>query len=87
MAPEQANGDLAAIGPATDVYALGVILYELLARRRPFEGPGDTAILDQIRTEQPKALRVLRRDVPANLETICLKCLEKAPRDRYHTRE
>ena len=82
MAPEQI-GEPAKIGPATDVYGLGVILYELLTRRRPFEGPGDARILEQIRTEEPTPPLALRKDLPLDLDTVCLKCLQKNPRDRY----
>ena len=84
MAPEQI-GEPAKIGPATDVYGLGVILYELLTRRRPFEGPGDARILDQIRTEEPTPPLTVRKDLPLDLDTVCLKCLQKNPRDRYQS--
>jgi serine/threonine protein kinase len=83
MAPEQIRCDSASVGPAADVWALGVILYELLARRRPFEGPGEQAYRDQICGQDPIAPHVFRRDLPRGLETVCLKCLEKSPRDRY----
>jgi WD40 repeat protein/tRNA A-37 threonylcarbamoyl transferase component Bud32 len=85
MAPEQAAGDLAAIGPATDVYGLGTILYELLAGRAPFGGAGDVQTLRQVLDEDPVALRKLRRDVPIDLEAISLKCLAKQPERRYAT--
>jgi serine/threonine protein kinase len=85
MAPEQTRGDLALIGPATDVYALGVILFELVTRRLPFEGPGVAALFDQIRYQPPPRLSAFRRDVPPDLETVCLACLEKRPRDRYQS--
>jgi serine/threonine protein kinase len=85
MSPEQIRGDSASVGPAADIWALGVILYELLTRRRPFEGPDEQAYRDQICGKDPIAPRVLRRDLPRGLETVCLKCLEKSPSDRYLT--
>jgi serine/threonine protein kinase len=85
MAPEQIRGESAAIAPASDVWALGVILYELMVGRRPFEGPGDAAFRDQICNRDPVAPRSLRRDVPRGLEIVCLRCLEKSPRDRYQS--
>jgi WD40 repeat protein len=83
MAPEQAAGRTDQIGPGADVYALGVILYELLAGRPPFKGatPMDTVRL--ITSEEPKPLRSIRPDVPRDLEAICSKCLEKEPAARY----
>ena len=83
MAPEQVRGDHTAIGPRTDVYALGVILYEMLSGRVPFNGPGEIVLLDQILKAEPMSLRALRRDVPANLETICRKAMAKEPSRRY----
>src|SRR4051812_45004020 len=83
MAPEQAAGRAREIGPARDIYALGAILYELLTGRPPFRGetPLDTVLL--VVSEVPVPLRRLQPKVPRDLETICLKCLEKEPRHRY----
>ena len=81
MAPEQAAGRSRDIGPASDTYALGVILYELLTGRTPFQGT-TMEVLDQVRHAAPLLPRRLEPEIPANLETICLKCLEKEPAKR-----
>jgi WD40 repeat protein len=83
MAPEQADSRLADIGPHTDVYALGVVLYEILTARPPFQGSNDVDTVHQVLTAEPLAPRRLRPDVPRDLETICVKCLEKEPTRRY----
>jgi hypothetical protein len=83
MAPEQTGGRAQEIGPATDVYGLGAILYELLSGRPPFRGEDLVAVLMWVRTEPPAPPRQLQPDVPADLEAICLRCLAKAPADRY----
>jgi WD40 repeat protein/serine/threonine protein kinase len=83
MAPEQAQGRGHEIGPATDVYALGAILYELLTGRPPFQGVMPLDIQLRVICEEPLPLRRLQPALARDLETICLKCLEKEPHRRY----
>jgi serine/threonine-protein kinase len=83
MAPEQARGDWPAVGPATDVYALGVILYELLAGWTPFTAPTRAAILSQVCCREPVPPSRLQPGVPKELETICLRCLRKQASQRH----
>jgi tRNA A-37 threonylcarbamoyl transferase component Bud32/tetratricopeptide (TPR) repeat protein len=85
MAPEQAAGRNDRIGPATDVYALGNLLYECLTGRVPFLAAIVVETLDQIRTADPPPPRRFQPSVPRDLETIALKCLAKEPEKRYAT--
>jgi serine/threonine protein kinase len=85
MAPEQAVGKMREIGPRTDIYALGAILYELLTGCPPFKGESLLETLDQVRSLPPRPPRERCADVPLELETICLRCLAKSPEDRPTT--
>lgn len=84
MAPEQARGESQAADARTDIYAMGVVFYEMLAGERPFRGRPD-AILRQILENSPPAPRRFQQDIPSHLVQICLKCLEKLPDDRFQS--
>src|SRR5262245_7431045 len=85
MAPEQAGGRSREIGPATDIYALGAILYELLTGRPPFAGTNDLETLQLLVHDEPVSPSRLRPRVPRDLEHIRVQCLQKEPRRRYAT--
>jgi eukaryotic-like serine/threonine-protein kinase len=81
--PEQADGRFAEIGPHSDVYSLGAILYQLLTGRPPFQGETMQEILRQVQGAPPVPPRKLNPSMPPDLQTICLKCLQKEPARRY----
>ena len=83
MSPEQATGRHDGIGPATDVYALGTLLYECLTGQVPFVATSVVETLQRIHTEEPLSPRRLQPAIPRDLETICLHCLHKEPTRRY----
>jgi len=85
MAPEQAEGHNSQVGPAADIYALGSILYELLVGRPPFRANSPNDTIRQVIGQDPVPPRQLEPRVPHDLETICLKCLEKDPARRFAT--
>jgi serine/threonine-protein kinase len=85
MAPEQAEGKIKQIGPRSDLYALGGILYELLTGRPPFRSASILDTLQQVRTQDPIPPSQFEPKLPRDLETICLKCLQKDPAKRYAT--
>ena len=85
MAPEQASGVFSRVGPAADIYSLGAILYELLAGRPPFLANDSVQTLMMLMFEEPVPPRMLNAAIPHDLQTICLKCLEKKPSRRFET--
>ena len=85
MSPEQALGHVQAAGPETDIYSLGAILYELLTGRPPFLGATVLDTLSLIRDQDAVPPRQLQPSTPADLETVCLHCLNKSPQNRYPT--
>src|SRR5262249_50214528 len=83
MSPEQARGEWKAVGPASDVYSLGALLYHLVTGRPPFAAETLTKLFSMITDNDPIAPRLLNPALPRDLETICLKCLEKTTARRY----
>jgi serine/threonine-protein kinase len=85
MAPEQARGEIHNIGPAADTYALGAMLYEMLTGRAPFIAAGVMETVMKVLKEEPVPPSQLRAKLPPDLETVCLKCLQKEPHRRYES--
>jgi serine/threonine-protein kinase len=83
MSPEQARGEAVGAGPSTDIYAMGGMLYELLTGRPPFEAASVGEMMVLVERAEPMPPRRMVPDVPRDLETICLKCLQKDPQRRY----
>jgi serine/threonine protein kinase len=87
MAPEQALGRNDLIGPATDIYAVGVILYMMLSATPPFSANDPISLLDKVKYDLPAPVTSFRSDVSPVLAAILQRCLAKAPEDRFRTAE
>jgi len=85
MSPEQARGAGDEVDHRSDIFSLGVVLYEMLTHRRPFDGHDANAVIRAIAAQEPARLRVLDRKIPRDLEVVTRKCLEKRPGNRYQT--
>jgi serine/threonine-protein kinase len=85
MPPEQARGDSAAVGPRSDVYALGVMFFELLTGKLPFTGGSVAEVITRVLTAPPPPPSTLRPDVPPGLDAVCRQAMAKAPDDRFAT--
>lgn len=83
MSPEQARGAIAEVGPASDIFSLGAIFYEMLTGKPPFEGQSLTELLSQVISVEPPLPAALRPEIDPGLEAICLRMLAKRPQDRY----
>ncbi|MGF1583080.1 MAG: serine/threonine protein kinase [Gemmataceae bacterium] len=83
MAPEQAAGKVSEVGPLSDVYSLGAILYQTLTKQPPFVGENPFDVLVQVMEREPLRPRQFNKAIPSELESICLRCLEKKPNHRY----
>lgn len=85
MSPEQVRAERAKVDHRTDVYSLGVVLYELLTLKRPFEAPTANQVMSNITSRAPLRVRKLNEAVPRDLELVCMKAMEKNPRHRYQS--
>jgi eukaryotic-like serine/threonine-protein kinase len=83
MSPEQASGDIDRLGPASDIYALGTVLYECLTGRTPFLGTQVVGVIGQVIGKEPPSPTSIEPSIPGELEKIVLRCLQKAPSERF----